>query len=212
MPKRRTKTRTPHGKRARVKSGASRAERGDAGRSPHESRRSRRGRGREEECATAKGMAEGAWPKAAVAAQRRERDVCGAAVRARATLPSSGPPHGSRPTECLREERRSSQRAGEGRLRVGSARAHRSRGTPSRQHTPAHSRESFVAPGEDARPLPSWMDLRDFCSGLLSDGVMSGVGPPARRARLCAAVGAPARRMAQRGRRRGVAVHAVLRW
>ena len=161
-PKQRTKTRTPHGMRGRG------GERGVAQREgtqvarQHESRRSRGGAAGEGERRRVPQRREGvvgggAWPKAAVAAQRRERDVCGAAARARPTPPSSSPPHGSRPTECLREERRSSQRAGEG--RVGSAHAHRSRGTASRQHTPAHSREGFVAPGEDARPSPSWMDL-----------------------------------------------------
>ena len=195
-----------------------RAERGDAGRSPHESRRSRGGAAGEGERRRVPQQREGvvgggAWPKAAVAAQRRERDASGAAARARPTLPSSSPPHGSRQTESLREERRSSQRAGEG--RVGSARARRSRGTASRQHTPAHSRErvSSHLGRMHGRRHRGWTS-ETFCSGLPSDGAMSGVGPPARRARHLRGCGSarPARRMPQRGRRRGVAVHAVLRW
>ena len=216
-PKQQSRAR-PHGMRGRG------GERGVAQREgtqvarQHESRRSRGGAAGEGERRRVPQQREGvvgggAWPKAAVAAQRRERDASGAAARARPTLPSSSPPHGSRPTECLREERRSSQRAGEG--RVGSARARRSRGTASRQHTPAHSRErvSSHLGRMHGRRHRGWTS-ETFCSGLPSDGAMSGVGPPARRARHLRGCGSarPARRMPQRGRRRGVAVHAVLRW
>ena len=156
-------------------------------------------------------------------AQRREREACGAAARVReADAAELEPPHGSRRPNVWKESGGGAARESARELaKVDSvsavhARAHKSRGTPSRR-TPAYSREVFVVPGKDARPSPSRMDLRDFLFWVANDGAMSGVGPPARRARLCAAVGArageadgAARKTTRRRGARGAAVVGTL--
>ena len=140
-------------------------------------------------------------------AQRQEQE--------RPTLPSSSQPR-QPPTECLeRERRRSSQKAGEGQLRVG--RTHAAQGPRDSIERQASTFErDLVAPGEDALPSPSRMgveDLRDFlCSGLPSTARRAG-SVHLRDARGFARLWERRRgqRLAQRGQRRGVAVHAVRR-
>ena len=82
-----------------------------------------------------------------------------------------------RRTECLREERRSSQRAGEGRLRVDSARTqHTDPAGLYRGSTRQHIREwlSSHLGRMHGRRHRGWIS-ETFCSGLPSDGAMSAV-------------------------------------